>query len=654
MGFEILGRPPKAQEEVNFYTSDWHGLLNVNDMPQIVDDNDLTICQNFYGSTRGGVYMRKGIKARGSVLEANSVMKGLFRFEQLTIDGVTQNPSVATLMGMVGSSLTAGGDLWDVDGNAQKGGSNVLGATAQPWSAEQIYDPDHTLPTPAAPSVVAQAGGSLAAGTYLISVTWTNAAGETLRGPDLTKSGVTLNQELVVTQPTPPIGATGWNIYVSTVNGARATETVQNGGSPVAIGTTTFTVTSIAAGASPPGASTATAASDVMVICTGSGGPYVWDGTNVYVPAAWSSNCPNARWCEVVNNILWFGGLGQSNLVVGMALGHPETLSTGGQNTFAVSHPVTGLGTLGAGTNAGLVIGQTQGVSTLYGTGLQSFYMQETTSDDGVAAGGTMITYSGYIYWLGRDNIYIFDGNAIEPIGTKVRPYILNDALYSNPWDIPMNGTRSISWAMYYNHRLYFWYDSGPVGYPNVALVWDLDLQGWTTYTGPGLNCAALLNASSDGSPLACVVGGATSAQNYNFDVYNGTSHNVDDAGTAINAQFQTKYFKMGYPDTDKKLLRVYPELFSEPLNAQILASPDYGGPVVQGTAVAGVSSATWDTSKWDQASWGSGYLTYSENRADFAIFYHAMALGMISTVVQAPFYCQAFGGRYTQNPMNG
>jgi hypothetical protein len=644
----------ESQKEFDFYISGFSELLVVNSMPQSIPDSAAIVAQNVYGSQEGGLYMRKGIATRGSVLEASSLIKGLFRFEQQTVNGTPQNPSIVKLLAEVGTTNIAGGDLWNVDTNTQIGASNVLGAAAQPWSAQEVYDSDHTLPTASAPTNSAPTGGgSLAAGTYLVSQTWLNGAGETLRSTDISIV-IGLNQETTITQSAPPTGAISWNVYASTTNGNRASETAQNV-SPIAVGTTTFLFSALIAGTAPPASDTAIAASDVLVICTGSGGPYVYDGSTVYVPAAWTTNCPAARWCQVVNNILFFGGIAsQPNLVVGMALGHPETLATAGMNNFTFSHQVQGLAIFGAGATAGLVVGLTQGIAVVYGTGLQNFYEQEVPSYDGVAAGRTMITVDGYVYFLGRDDIYMFDGTAIQPMGQKVRPYILNDPLFDNQWDIPMSGSRPLSWAMYYNRRIYFWYDTGNVGHPNCALVWDMNLHGWTTLVGESLNAACLLDASSDGAPLACVVGGSTTAQCYNFDVYNGTGHNVDDAGTGIAVQVSTKYFKVGQPGTDKRLMRAYIELFLESFAGVILINTDYGAQSTSKVvASATLTGAIWDVSDWDESSWSAGFLQFVNPRTDFEVKFEALSLGVFSNAVMAPFWLQGFSGRAIQETMN-
>jgi hypothetical protein len=89
-------------------------------------------------------------------------------------------------------------------------------------------------------------GGSLAAGTYKVFVTYTNPSGETVpnqvNGENSTLTTGS-SSKIVVTSPPVSLNATGWNLYVTAVNGGSWSETRQNV-SPIAIGTN-FTLTSV-------------------------------------------------------------------------------------------------------------------------------------------------------------------------------------------------------------------------------------------------------------------------------------------------------------------------------------------------------------------------------------------------------------------------
>ena len=108
------------------------------------------------------------------------------------------------------------------------------------------------IAVPAAPVLSAVAGGTLAATTYYVKITYTNAIGETLPSPEASLA-VVADDVLSVASPAATSGATGWNVFVGTATG---TETLQNS-SPIAIGTAwTEPTTGLVAGSALPTANT--------------------------------------------------------------------------------------------------------------------------------------------------------------------------------------------------------------------------------------------------------------------------------------------------------------------------------------------------------------------------------------------------------------
>ncbi len=108
--------------------------------------------------------------------------------------------------------------------------------------------PFFQTPTSTGFSVAASGtAGSLTAGTYLCSYSLVNAAGESVRSANVSVS-VSGTQSLVFTLPALIPQAASSNVYVSTANGITGTETKQN---PLAITSTTYTVSALIAGSSP-------------------------------------------------------------------------------------------------------------------------------------------------------------------------------------------------------------------------------------------------------------------------------------------------------------------------------------------------------------------------------------------------------------------
>lgn len=392
-------------------------------------------------------------------------------------------------------------------------------------------------------------------------------------------------------------------------------------------------------------------ASDICVMTTGVGGPYAFDGSTVYTLPGAAAVTAGARWCAVVNNVLWLGGLPlQPNLIVGTLVGNPE--SEPFYQQIALSQPVMGLAVIGSGAQAQLVAGHRHGLSILSGVNPSNFILQEVPYDDGVVAGRSMLTDQGLLYFLGNRAVYTFDGAVITPISKNVQPWILNDPLYP---DFPMNGDRTISWAFLWNNRYVLFYDSGGVGYPNTALVFDLVVQGWTVLTGLKLYGFCMKDAPGDATPYAALVMDATKGQLYNWDAFvNTTAYNVSDNGAAIAAVVSSKYFKLGQPGTPKKLRRFYFELFLLGANPNLSINAgtisDYGTVVTTGiVSNTGIAGAEWDVSQWDQASFATGTLQYFQYRKDFNVVGEAFAFTINSNVVQPPWRWMGGSGVFVQ-----
>jgi hypothetical protein len=108
---------------------------------------------------------------------------------------------------------------------------------------------------PGAPSLSQVSGGTMAATTYYVKITWVTPSGESLPSGEASKL-VSASNLLTVTNPAgAPASAKGFNVYVSTSSGM---EQLQNGSTPVAIGGTWTEPTSgLVSGSNPPTVNTA-------------------------------------------------------------------------------------------------------------------------------------------------------------------------------------------------------------------------------------------------------------------------------------------------------------------------------------------------------------------------------------------------------------
>jgi hypothetical protein len=416
-----------------------------------------------------------------------------------------------------------------------------------------------------------------------------------------------------------------------------------------------------------------TGGSTILIICVGGGaGPFVWDGValTTYTPQTGGTSVTGARYVAVVNDVVFFSGItAQLNLIVCSIAGFPT--QTPGYNTFTTSSEVQGLGTLGVGLQTSLVAGLVSGLVLVSGFTPNSFYQQEIPTDDGVQAGLSMLTVDGMLYFIGNFAIYRYDGVEFLEISRKVRPWITCDPLYASPTDYPMAGNRSYAWAMEWNRRLYFWYPEGPSTSSttiSTALVYDLTRQGWTIYQSAlPIGAGCLFNTPNDPSPEPFVVVNQFTGQTYNFDVFQSatnTSQVIDNASN-VPSFWQSKVFKIGDPGTEKRLLRVYPELFEYMFNGVLTIVTDYGT-LLQFSIIPineqGQSGGVWDQSTWDDSTWDSGgVLNYAKARIDLNLQAEAYSFG-ISTpnpgnamaALPGTYYkFMGFSGRMSQVPKN-
>ncbi len=400
---------------------------------------------------------------------------------------------------------------------------------------------------------------------------------------------------------------------------------------------------------------------DVLVICTGDGGPYIYDGTNLYTPVGWAS-AAGARWCALVNGIVWFGGIpAQPNRINGT--GYGQTVGDSFESLynyreFLFSQPVVGLASVGHGANAGLAIGMNRGIGMLYGTSPSNFTIQEVPGEDGVQAGRTMLTYNGILFFLGRQAIYSFEGYGMAPqqISIKVEPWILNDPLSQG---YRMRGDRTQAFAFIYNNKYHLAYDSLGTGVPQTILVFDLIVQGWTVLaTGMPLQSACLLDAPGDASPAQAYVGDASTGNVYAWDALNADT-TCSDNGVAFLVSVQTKYFKLGEPGTIKSLLRYYPELFiAGSFSGNATVQTDYGTGA-SSSLVSPLSRIINQGALWGTAIWGVDYWTASmpytyfgapRTRIDISgIQADAFSFGILSNQIAAPWVFAGLTGTYLQ-----
>jgi hypothetical protein len=170
-----LGRIPKA---------------TLADKVQWCKDNLKTLITNWYGY--------------GSSVGGNKATLGVWVNNSWVTSKTSTSSSVANL---VDTSNTIIPNMIDSNGFAH------FLAYADP--AGNVADPTQ------APTLSASgSGSSLAAGTYYVQYTWVTANGETMTSPEGNIT-ITSGQDIVVTIPSLPFGATQANVYIGTTSGGE-------------------------------------------------------------------------------------------------------------------------------------------------------------------------------------------------------------------------------------------------------------------------------------------------------------------------------------------------------------------------------------------------------------------------------------------------
>jgi hypothetical protein len=167
----------------------------------------------------------------------------------------TAQPKTGSAAPLNVSSLIAAGAL----------GANT-GVSFVNTGREVLYVQLPQLAPPLAPTVAtATTGGTVAAGTYLVEISYVNAAGETTASAvaAITTTGAT--STITINSPAATGTATGWYAYVTQAGGSSLTRQ-QTAGNPTAIGTNlTITAPPTSSGLAPAVSNTATGTSTALV-----------------------------------------------------------------------------------------------------------------------------------------------------------------------------------------------------------------------------------------------------------------------------------------------------------------------------------------------------------------------------------------------------
>jgi hypothetical protein len=186
--------------------------------------------------------------------------------------------------------------------------SNAVLATATIDSVQSTVVNPTTAPT----VVTAATGGTVAAGTYTVEISYVSASGETLPSPATSVTTTGSTSTLTIDSPPTATGATGWYAYVSQVGGTTLTRQ-QTAGSSTAIGTNlTITAPPTSTGTNPLTANSTGTSSPVLTLTTLAPGAY---GNSLYYEVVPASPLATSDNTATFSLNIYQGGTAPGNIV---------------------------------------------------------------------------------------------------------------------------------------------------------------------------------------------------------------------------------------------------------------------------------------------------------------------------------------------------
>lgn len=228
-----------------------------------------------------------------------------------------------------------------------------------------------------------------------------------------------------------------------------------------------------------------------------------------------------------------------------------------------------------------LVIGKTNKVHYLVGTDPAYFSLLTLSDRHGCVAHHTMKSAEGLLFWLGLDNVYRSDGNAVAGIASVKLEEFIASATASQ-----------LEMAFAWVYPQLNWYI---LVIPGVAeLIYNYKTDAWCEVsTACGIS-AADLHYDNDFNPESYILD--DSGNLYHF---HDTSYNFDDddssLGNAITATITTKDMDAGNPGAKAVMVRV--ALMSDQYSESItLTWQDFEGTTINGRTVSLDYDEPWKT----------------------------------------------------------
>lgn len=240
------------------------------------------------------------------------------------------------------------------------------------------------------------------------------------------------------------------------------------------------------------------------------------------------------------------------------------------------------------------------GKAMISGSDVSTMVRRESTATHGVVGPNAICKDGNYIYFVGKDDIYKFNGGSDEGLGIKV------DRILDNCADT------SDIYLIVHGDQIRIYYTPTGEGANSRCLIYDLGFKQWMADDEIYISHAQVFNSQTDQNVL--VEGSSLVGALYYGET--GTS----DLGKPIKFDYYTKYHSFDHPTRKHRIKRLYPHFRPADTNYAVTVgvdadendSPDET-PVYLGTTGAKwgpvSSGGTGDT--WGGgATWGKGTLT--------------------------------------------
>lgn len=236
-----------------------------------------------------------------------------------------------------------------------------------------------------------------------------------------------------------------------------------------------------------------------------------------------------------------------------------------------------------------IIIFKQNSIFVLQGTDSTTFNLKRMVNYTGCIAPRTIASYGNWIYYVGNDGIYRFNGNQSQQISGFIKP----DADAMDKTYIE-NAVSVIS-----DNKYWVSHTTNGDTTNKTVLVFDIISSSWTKFTGLEIASLAIWNSSPDNWEI---YGGSSAADGFVYKMNDGT----DDLGNDISCSFESKNFDIDVPELFKQIKQII--LLAKPFatvvtftilgdNSRVTRRIDID--------ITG-SLSLWDTALWDVDNWSS------------------------------------------------